>query len=118
METNEAILAFSQSEKIKAGIIWVSQTLGLLEGLPDMEKKGAEKILNAILNMIGHETKLASAVVPNENWAEIEAFIDRALVMVNSGVGPEATVHLSKALSKTTTIGQKSMSILNEKGFL
>jgi hypothetical protein len=38
--------------------------------------------------------------------------------MVNSGVGEEATIHLSKALSKTTNIGHHAMSFLKEKGML
>ncbi|MFH1351521.1 MAG: hypothetical protein ABII26_11410 [Pseudomonadota bacterium] len=118
MEINEAIMAFSQSEKIKAGLIWASQTLNLLQGLADMEKKGAEKIIHAVLNMIGHEVRLAKTVVGNEWWDEIETCIERALIMVNSGVGEEAVVHLSKALSKTTNVGQQSMSFLKEKGLL
>lgn len=118
MEINEAIMSFSQSEKIKAGLIWVSQVLALLEGLPDVERRGGEKIIDAILNMIGHETKLAEAVVENDGWHEIEAYIDKALVMVNSGVGQEANAHLSIGLSKTTNIAQKSMSLLKEKGLL
>ena len=118
MEINEAIMAFSQSEKIKAGLIWISQVLVLIEGLPDVERKGGEKIIDAILNMIGHETKLAEAVVGNDGWNEIEAYIDKALVMINSGVGQEANVHLSIGLSKTTNIAQQSMSLLKEEGLL
>jgi len=38
MNTREAIMAFSQSEKVKSGIIWVSQALELLRGLPTPEK--------------------------------------------------------------------------------
>ena len=118
MEIDEAIMMFTQSEKIKAGIIWASQIIGMVQGLPDGEKKGGEKVVGAILNMIAHETKLAGNVVGGEGWDEIEAFIDKALVMVNSGVGHEAGVHLSKALSKATNFGQQSMSFLQEKGQL
>ena len=68
METNEAIMAFSQSEKIKAGLIWVTQTLNLLEGLPGGEKAGGEKVINAVLNMVGNEIKLA---IPSLNTATL-----------------------------------------------
>jgi hypothetical protein len=118
MEVKEAIMAFSQSEKIKAGLIWVSQTLEFLKGLPEGEKKGAEKVSHTLLHMIGHEVSLAKAVAGNNEWDEIEAFIDRAIIMVNSGVGEEATIHLTKALSKTTTIGHRAMSLLKEKNLL
>ncbi len=118
METNEAIMAFSQSEKLKAGLIWVSQTLNLLKGLPGGEKVGGEKVINAVLNMLGHEINLAKAVGGDRGWEEVEPYIEKALVMVNSGVGEEANAHLSKALSKITNIAHESMSLLKEKGLL
>jgi hypothetical protein len=118
MEINEAIMAFSQSEKIKAGAIWISQALELLQELPEGEKKGGEKMVNALLKMIVHEIKLAGSLARNERWDDIQPHIDRALTMVNSGVGEEAAIHLSKALSKTTNIGHHAMSFLKEKGML
>jgi len=118
METDKAIMAFSQSEKIKAGIIWVSQSLNLLEGLSDAEKKGGEKIISILLNMIVQEANLAKAVAGVEGWDEIEPHIDKAILMINSGVGQEANIHLSRALSKTTNIGQQSMSVLKEEGLI
>lgn len=118
METNEAIMAFSQSEKLKAGLIWVSQTLNLLEGLPGGEKVGGGKVINAVLNMLGHELKLAETVGGDHGWEEVEPYIEKALVMVNSGVGVEANAHLSKALSKITNIAHESMSMLKGKGLL
>ena len=118
METNEAIMAFSQSEKIKAGLIWVSQTLNLLEGLPGGEKVGGERVVSATLNMVGQEINLAKAVGGNYGWEEIEPYLEKALVMINSGVGVEASAHLSKALSKITNIAHESMTFLKEKGLL
>ena len=118
MEVKEAIMAFSQSEKIKAGLIWVSQTLEFLKGLPEGEKKGAEKVSHTLLHMIGQEVSLAKAIAGKNEWGEIEALIDRAIIMVNSGVGQEATMHLTKALSITTTIGHRSMSLLKEQNLL
>jgi hypothetical protein len=55
MDVKEAITAFSQSEKIKSSIIWVSQALEMFISLPEEEKPGAIKILRAVISMIGHE---------------------------------------------------------------
>jgi hypothetical protein len=118
MDTDKAIVAFSQSEKIKAGIIWVSQLLNVLQGLPEGEKKGGEKFINAMINMIGQEINLAGKVSGIETWDEIEPFLDKAVLMINSGLANEATPHLSMALSKVTSVGQKSMSALKEKNLL
>ena len=38
--------------------------------------------------------------------------------MIHSGVGPEAVIHLTQALSQVTSIGQRSMSFLQEQGLL
>jgi hypothetical protein len=116
MEIDKVILAFSQSEKIKEGIIWASQVLNMLPGLPPNEKKGGEKIVKALINMIGQEIRLAAGVTNDEGWEGIETHIDKAVLMINSGVSEEAPLHLSKALSMVTNIGQRSMTILkNEK---
>lgn len=118
MEIDEAIMAFSQSEKIKAGLISISQALEVLRGLAEGEKMGGQKIISVSLSMIGHEVKLARTVTRHKEWDDVELCIDKAMVMVNSGVGHEATLHLSKALSKVTTIGQQSMTLLKDKELL
>jgi flagellin-specific chaperone FliS len=118
METNEAIMAFCQSEKIKAGLIWTSQTIELVLGLPEEQKKGAEKTVHVLLNMVSQEISLAKALARHEAWSEAEPHIEKALIMINSGVSHEAGIHLSKALSKITNIGQQSMSLLQERHLL
>jgi hypothetical protein len=118
MKTDEAIMAFCQSEKIKAGLIWTSQTSELLLGLPEEQKKGAEKTIHVLLNMVFQEVHLAKALARHEAWSEAEPHIEKALIMISSGVGHEANVHLSKALSKITNIGQQSMSLLKDRDLL
>ena len=118
MEKKQAIMAFSQSEKIKSGLIWVSYTLEMIKGLPEAEKQGGEKIIMAIINMIVHEIWLAGTLVKDAPWNEIERDIEQAIVMINSGVGSEAVLQLTQALSQATTIGHQAMSFLKEKGLL
>jgi len=118
MKTNEAITAFSQSEKIKAGIIWVSQILELLEGLPGEQRKGGERVARMLLGMVAQEMALAKALTGSDHWQEGESHVEKAVVMIESGVAEEALLHLSKALSKVTNIAQESMSLLKESGLL
>ena len=118
MNTQKAIMAFSQSEKIKAGIIWVSQALELLGGLPVSGTQGAERMIKALIDMIFQEIQLAKNVAGDERWEDAEKSIDQATVMINSGVGPEAIIHLTQALSQVTSVGQRSMSYLKEQGLL
>ena len=118
METNQAVTAFSQSEKIKAGLIWVSQILEFMGGLPGEQKKGAEKSVLALLRMVAQETALAKALTGHEDWTVSESYIEKALVMVESGVGEEAMLQIARALSKVTNVGQQAMSQLQEGGLL
>ena len=118
MEVQETIIAFSQSEKIKSGLIWVSQALQVLNGLQEPEKRGAEKTAKAIIGMIVHEIQLGKNVTGDLTWDEVLRHIDKAMVMLNSGLASEAVVHLTQALSQVTSIGHRTMTFLNEKGLL
>ena len=118
MDTQKAIMAFSQSEKIKAGIIWLSQSLELMGGLNAAEGQGGQRIVLTLANMIFQEVQLSKNIAPDDLWVEAEKSIDQALVMINSGVGLEAVMHLTQALSQVTSIGQRTMSFLKEQGHL
>ncbi|MCP4681672.1 MAG: hypothetical protein GY864_05020 [Desulfobacterales bacterium] len=118
MNVQEAIMAFSQSEKIKSGIIWISQVLEMLSGLNETEKQGGIRIITAMINMLVQESRLAGKVTNDPAWEDIEKHIDKAIVMIESGVAPESISHLTQALSQVTSIGHKSMGFLKDQGLL
>jgi hypothetical protein len=116
MRTKQAVTAFSQSEKIKVGLIWVSQILEFSGGLPGEQKRGAEKSAVALLRMVSQETALAKALTGHDDWLDSESSMEKALVMMESGVGEEAMLHIARALSKVTNVGQQAMTQLQEAG--
>ena len=118
MHVKEAVIAFSQSEKLKSGLIWANQIIELCIGLPESEKPGAERVLKTLINMIATEIHVAKKTAPHPVWLDAEKNINTALVMMNSGVTHECSYHLTRALTKVTTIGQQSMTILTEKAVL
>ena len=118
METDKEIISFSQSEKVKGGIIWVTQAVNMLQGLDGAEQKGGERVVSVLIQMISQEAKFAKGVTRDDQWDEVDPHIEKAILMINSGVSQEATMHLSKALSHVTNIGQRSMTALREKGFI
>ncbi len=118
METNEAIMAFSQSEKVKTSLISASQSLELLAGLSFPEKEGAQKVIRMNIEMTRQEVHLARNLTKDESWDEIEKNMGKAVVMIDSGVAPEAVLHLTQALSLVTSIGHRSMTALKERGLL
>lgn len=118
MKAREAIISFSQSEKIKAGLIWISHSLELLQGPHEFERQGSEKTIRALIGMVVQEIQLAKKIARDPAWEAVEQNIDQALVMINSHVGPEAVSHLTRALSQVTGIGHRSMSSLKDQGLL
>jgi hypothetical protein len=118
MDTQSAILALTQSEKIKAGLIWTSQTIEMVMGLPEQNKPGAEQIITALVSMVANEIHLGMKIAPNEHWQAALGHINNAIVMLNSKVIHDAPFHLSKALSHVTSIGQTAMTHLREHGLV
>ena len=118
METNQAIMAFSQSEKLKSALIWASQLSEMNLALAEADKPGAEKIIRTLVSMIANEIGVALRAAPHDDWRAAEKDVDTAMVMLNSGVVQEYAYHLTQALSKVTNIGQQSMTQLVEEGLL
>jgi hypothetical protein len=118
MTNGEAIMAFSQSEKIKAGLIGLSSVLQMTEDFQGMEKRGAEKAVGAFLNLLVHDIELSERVAPDPGWKDVLEAVEKASTMVNSGAGVEVLHDLTKALSRVTTIGQRSMTLLKEQQLL
>ncbi|MGB9438967.1 MAG: hypothetical protein WCB15_13555 [Desulfobacterales bacterium] len=118
MHVNQAIIAFSQSEKLKSGIIWASQIIEMCIALSEPEKPGAERVLKTLISMIAAEIHVAQKAAPHDVWQDVEKDINTAIVMLNSGVTHEAGYHLTQALTKVTTVGQQSMTLLTDEGLL
>lgn len=118
MNTSEAILSFSQSEKIKSGLIWISQSLQVLSAMEGPERQRGERIVKLLVDMVGTEALLARRIAPDDLWLGVEKSIDMAKVMIASGVPQEAGYHLTEALRHVTGIGHRSMSLLKERGLL
>ena len=118
MQTRQAILSFSQSEKIKAGIIWLTQALEMLGGMPEKHRKSAERVAHVFLSAMLRDVHLSVRVSGDDTWREAEKNIDLALVMLDSGVARESTYHVTRALGAVTAIGQRSMAYLKNQGLL
>ena len=116
MQTKEAIMAYAQSEKAKAGLLMAAQLLEIYHGLPDHDRHGAERFLRPLLGMISSEIHLSRKLTSPELWASVDKSLNTALVMMNSGVLSEASYHVVQAISGVTTIGQRSMEhLIREK---
>jgi hypothetical protein len=118
MNISEAILSFSQSEKIKSGLIWAIHLSEMLESIPQNQRNGADKILETLIDMIGHEIQLTRNMIREKAWYEAEQSINMALVMIRSKVPEESSFHLTNAISRVTSLGQRAMTYLKTQGCL
>ncbi len=115
MRRKDAIMAFSQSEKIKAGVIWISQLLELQGGIGDQM---GQVILKNLGNMVVQEIQLAKNVTGDQEWDAAEKDMDKAMDRIKAGMNAESIIYLTRALSQVTSIGQRSMAFLKEKALL
>ncbi len=118
LEVKDAITLFSQSEKIKVGLIWASQMIEMALNLSQNERSGAERMIQNLLNMIIQEAGIGNRIMTTGEWQDIQSLVQRAITMVDSGVTEEAIYHLTRALSKTTNFGSMALSSLKERGLM
>ena len=118
MRKKDAVITFSQSEKIKAGLIWASQAVQMLAHFKEPQKKGAERTAKLLMALVLKEVHLVKQMTGENEWTDSEKDIDLALVMIDSGVPQESSYHLTRALTKVTTIGQRAMDMLKKEGLL
>lgn len=111
-DAKKAITAYSQCEKLKSGLIWISNMSAMITTLNAVEKKGAESLLSIFLQMISDEIILSARVTNNPQWLDIGKDINTASVMVRSGVGEETAFHVTRALSKVTGLGGEAMNAI------
>lgn len=113
MIVSSQVTALAQGEKIKAGLIWISESISLLNGLGGVERSGGIRIIMGLCAMIGHEISLVRKLTQDPAWEEVTPYLEKAMVMIESGVPYEAAGHLSRALSRTTGILQRAMESLD-----
>ena len=118
MTAKDAVIAYSQAEKVKSGIIWVSQAVEMLKGLPPQDLQGAETIIKPIVGFIANEVHLAKTLLKDNTWDDVAKKLDNAIVMINSGVAYESSHHLTQALSQVTSVCQRAMTELRAEGLI
>lgn len=100
------ILVYVQSEKAKAGLIWLSQGLLQFQGQPPRRPAAAENLALAILEMVRDEIQLGWRLSHDEAWQRADGHLQQAAVMLRSGAGHDAPWHLTLALRQIAGLGR------------
>ena len=118
MNLRSQILTFSQSEKIKSALIWISHCAETLAGLSPGLRPGSTRMMAELVSLVLGEVHLIRRMTRDPDWIEVEKHLDLALVMIRSGVPTEASYHAANALTHVTSIGRRAMSALRDGGIL
>jgi len=100
------ILAYTQCEKVRAGLIWLSQGMLQFQGVAPARPVAAEKLALSILAMIRDEVQLGWRLTREAAWRQADSHLQQAAAMIHSGVAHDAPWHLTLALRQVTGLGQ------------
>lgn len=114
----QAVVAYAQSEKVKSGLIWISQVSQQVSMMEGAGRQSALVLLRTLVQMVADESDLAGKITGDRRWYEIGKKIQMALVMIQSGVPQETSFHLTRALTRVTGLGGQAASVLIENELL
>ena len=100
------ILAYTQCEKVKAGLIWLSQGMLPFKDQLPARPAAAEQLVLSILAMIRDEVHLGWRLTGEAGWRQADGHLQQAVTMIRSGVAHDAPWHLTLALRQITALGQ------------
>ena len=118
MTEKQAILDFMMGERMKSALIVATQMSMVIEGLPEHQMEGGNRVFSTFLRALYRDIGLAHKVSPQEGWVKIREELDGSLVMVDSKVSHGAMDNLARAITYATTISNRAMTFLKEKGLL
>ena len=116
MDVKQAVTAYTQSEKIKSGLIWICQLADQVTAMDGPGRRQGVMLLRMLAQMVADEATLAGRMTGDPHWNGIVKKINLALVMIDSGVPQETGFHLTQALSRVTQIGGQAAMILKAEG--
>ncbi|MBC2713481.1 MAG: hypothetical protein HGJ94_21515 [Desulfosarcina sp.] len=116
IDVKQAISAYAQSEKVKSGLIWICQVSDQVAAMDGPGRQQGLTLLKTLAHMVADESDLAGRITGDRRWHEIGQKINKALVMINSGVPQETAYHLTQALTRVTRIGRQAALVLKENG--
>lgn len=111
-----AVAVYAQSEKIKSGLIWVCQVADQVVAMDNPGRQQGVAVLKTLARMVADESGLAARISGDARWHDIGRRIEKALVMISSGVPQETGFHLTQALTRVTRIGGQAAAVLEQNG--
>jgi hypothetical protein len=118
METRKAILTYQFSERLKSELIIAFKLLEKMAALGGDDWRGAEKLMEAYLEALLGEVRIAQGVIGSNHFAEAEENVVKAVGHLRLFERPELYAGLREAISSVTTSAQQAMEYLESKKLL
>jgi hypothetical protein len=118
METRKAILTYQFSERIKSELIIAFILLEKMAALGGDDWSGAEKLMEAYLEVLLGEVRLARGVIGPNHFAEAERKMIEAIGHLKLYERTRLYACLREAISSVTTLAQQAMEFLESKKLL
>lgn len=116
IDIKQAVKAYAQSEKVKSGLIWISQVADQVAAVDGPGRQQGLTLLKILAHLVADESDLAGRITGEKEWYEVGKKINMALVMIDSGVPQETAFHLTRALTRVTRLGGRAASVLRQNG--
>lgn len=116
IDVKQAVSAYAQSEKVKSGLIWISQVADQVAAMDGPGRRQGLMLLKTLAHLVADEADLAGRITGDKDWCEVGKKINMALVMIDSGVPQETVFHLTRALTRVTRLGGQAASVLEQNG--
>lgn len=118
MDPRRSILLFMHSERIKSELIIASELIARMAALKGEERKGAERLMIALLEALVKEIRIAYGTEKSMNFLGAEKKILEAVGKMRLSDFSGIDRCISDSLSFVTTSSQKAMELLQDMDLL
>ncbi|NMX22322.1 hypothetical protein C5S30_07905 [ANME-1 cluster archaeon GoMg4] len=112
------IIGYQFAERIKSALIVCSKMLQILETLQGTELEGAKKVMFAFFDALSTENALALKATGMPEFERVEETVKPVKRLIEEGAFSEAHATLGSAVSRATTVCDRTMRALMEEGLM
>ncbi len=112
------IIGYQFAERIKSALIIGSKMLTVVETLKEKELEGAKKAMFAFFDGLSTETGIALNATGMQEFVQVEEMVTQVKRKIEEEDYEEAHANLGRAVSHATTVCDRTMRALMEKGLI
>ncbi len=112
------IIGYQFAEKTKSALIIGSKMLTVVETMKEKELEGAKKVMFSFFNALSTETGTALNATGMQEFVLVEETLTEVKRKIEEEDYDEAHANLGRAVSRVTTVCERTMRALIENGLI